>query len=119
MKSIQLSSIKSLFCVAVLATALLTGCSDDDDKKPAKLSLSKAKVEVKEAATTEKISIVGGTSPYTVETSSKETATVKAEKNDFTVTGVKKGTATVTVKDKDGESVKLDVTVTEKEAEKK
>ncbi len=113
MKNFHLSGIKTVFCVAVLATAFLVSC-DKDDPKPVKLSLSETKIEVAEGATSKTVNIKGGIPPYKVESSSKDIATVADTKKDFTVKGVKKGTATVTVKDKDGKSVTLSVTVKEK-----
>lgn len=113
MKSFQLSGFKTLFCVAVLATTFMVGCSNDDDPKPT-LSLSQTKLELKEGETSAKIDIKGGKSPFEVKSSSTDTATVKLATKDFTVTGVKKGKATVTVKDKDGKTVSLAVTVAEK-----
>ena len=55
----------------------------------------------------------GGTSPYAAVSSSPSVATVTIAGNTVTVTGVSVGTATITVTDDAGDSVDIDVTVSD------
>ncbi|MED4581862.1 Ig-like domain-containing protein [Brevibacillus choshinensis] len=81
------------------------GNPDDGDNEDYDLSVT---VEYKKTA---KIKIQGGKSPYTVTSSNSSVATATIKSNYITISGKKKGEATITVKDKNGEELTIDVNV--------
>ena len=95
----------ALLCGVVSAIAF-TSCDDDDDPKTTSLRLNPAKVEVTVGATAN-VSVSGGAEPYTVKSADEAVATVKANKSSITVTGVKAGTTTVLVSDKNKQTGSL------------
>lgn len=96
------------FLTMAVCVLTLASCEKDEVKKT--LTFTPAKVEV-EAGKTATITVSGGTEPYTVVASDAATATAKAEKSVITVTGVKKGTATIAVTDKNKTTGSVSVTV--------
>ena len=107
----------------IFATALICGlfamftvsCSHDDEKPAAMLKFNPFKAEVQVGATTS-VAITGGTAPYTVKAGNEKVATATVDKNIITVTGVKKGTTSILVTDKNKLSRQLPVIVKNKEA---
>lgn len=64
------------------------------------LKFSKTSVEVA-AGKTETLKVTNGTQPFTVKSSDASIATVKVDKDEITVTGVKAGSVSIVVTDKD------------------
>lgn len=94
-----------------LATFSMVACDDDDDNTiTASLKLSQTSATINPAATTT-VTVSNGTSPYTVASSDSKVATAKVDKTTITITGVKEGTAVITVTDKNKFSGKVAVTV--------
>lgn len=94
-----------------IISVFLTGSSfggadpDDGDNEGNILSVT---VEYKNTA---KIKIQGGKSPYTVKSSNSSVATATVKSNYITISGKKKGEATITVKDKNGKELTIHVNV--------
>lgn len=100
------------FATAMMLCCAFTmiSCDKDDDDNTANLKFSSSKVEaVVGAANT--ITVSGGTEPYTAVSSDAKIATVSVAKNVITVTGVKTGSALISVIDKNKLSGKINVTV--------
>lgn len=99
------------FAMAVLcsvSTLTMISCDDDDDV-PA-LKLNPAQVEIVEGMT-DTVSVCGGTAPYTVLSADSAVAVAAEAEGKITVTGVRPGTATITVTDKNALTGELAVTV--------
>ncbi len=84
-----------LACVFAMA---ITSCDNDDDPEGPELKFDPANVAVAPSATAT-VTVSGGTAPFTVASSDDKIATAKADKSTITVTGVKEGTAIITVTD--------------------
>lgn len=84
-----------LACVFAIA---VTSCGNDDEPKGPGLKFDPANVAVAPSATAT-VTVSGGTAPFTVASSDDKIATAKTENSTITVTGVKEGTATITVTD--------------------
>ncbi len=96
-----------LACVFAMA---ITSCDNDDEPKGPELKFNPANVAVAPSATAT-VTVSGGTAPFTVASSDAKIATAKAENSTITVTGVKEGTATITVTDAKQIKGKFAVTV--------
>ncbi|MCI1639789.1 MAG: hypothetical protein LKI42_00760 [Bacteroidales bacterium] len=106
MKFLKSAAAMMLCCVSA---TIMISCKKDD--KPASaLKFNPAKVEAIVGSTVS-VTVSGGTEPYTVVSSDAKTATVTVTKDVIKVTGIKDGTATITVTDKDKLSSKVPVTV--------
>lgn len=107
-----MKSFKGISGLAFLSLAVLTfsivSCDKDDDKATLKFTPTKSTVVVGKSDT---IKVSAGVAPYTAVSSDVKIATVKVEAASVIVTGVKKGVATVTVKDKNQLAGTLAVTV--------
>lgn len=103
--------LERIFC-AIIACALVFGfasCSDDDD--PVTLALEKNEVSV-EANKTSEVKILSGNGGYTITSGDDRIATAKEEASKIVVTGVASGETTITVKDQEGKTATIKVTVT-------
>lgn len=107
-----------LCCMFAMTVVSCNNDDDDNPNQPTELKLSSANAEMM-VGDSVKITVTGGTAPYTVASSDKEIDTVKVDKNIITVTGLKAGKATVLVSDKNKQTVTLAVTVKDKTAELK
>ena len=103
---------KFLLTIAALAI-IFTGCKEKDD--PIAPSFSPEIVSVTEGSSTT-ATIVLGTEPFNVQSSSVAVATAKVEGRTVTITGVSAGTVNISVTGSDGGSAKLAVAVNQKEA---
>jgi hypothetical protein len=104
----KLSFLLSVF--ALSAMGILTSCDKDDDKG---LSFDPGKVEVVISKTVD-VTVSKGVVPYTVTSGDIKIATVeidKTNKNLIKITGVKEGSTTITVQDKDKTSGQILVKV--------
>lgn len=114
MKSFKkISGLFYLCLIALILPFTLASCDDDDDDKVAsvlKFSADKPEVVVGKTAA---VTVSGGTAPYTVASSDQKIATVTVDKTAITITGVKVGTATIAVTDKNKIAGKISVTVKE------
>lgn len=88
----------------------LTGTISVEVKASSALAFDKTSVNVavgKEGT----VAVKNGTQPYTVKSGDEKIATVKVDKATITVKGVKAGSTTITVTDKDSKSGKINVVV--------
>lgn len=110
----NLKKISALFSFALVALALamtFSSCdSDDDNDNGLKFNPGKADVEV---GKTVLVITSGGTKPYTLATSDAKIATAKAYSDTIVIAGVAKGSATITVTDKNKIVGAISVTVKE------
>lgn len=91
----------------------------DKDKKTGKLSVTVKKAAlvftpIKTELTVGKtgtVKIAGGSTPYTILVGDNTIATATVDKETITVTGVKAGTTSITVTDKDKVTAKFDVVI--------
>lgn len=105
----KISRVISLTLLAVVI--IFSSCGDDDDdNKGLRFNPGKAEVEVGKAAT---VIVSAGTKPYTAATSDSKIATAKVSADTVSITGVAKGTAIITVTDKNKIVGTLSVTVKE------
>lgn len=107
----KVSGFLYLSLVALTLAFTFASCGDDDDDKVnnlLKFKPEKVEVEVGKTAT---VTVSGGTAPYTVVSSDGKIASAKADKSTITITGVKNGSATIMVTDKNKNSGKITVTV--------
>jgi len=99
-----------LVAAVCLTAAAMTACDDDEPStKVLKTNPSALAVAPKYAATA---TVSGGTSPYTASSSNAEIATATVQGATLTVTGVKEGTASITITDKNKLTGSLAVKVT-------
>lgn len=96
-----------LACVIAMA---ITSCDNDDEPNGPELKFTPANVAVAPSVNAT-VTVSGGTAPFTVASSDAKIATAKADKSTITVTGVKEGTATITVTDAKQIKGKFAVTV--------
>ena len=96
MKSIFKTMVMAALC---LGTVTFASCGDDNDDKNTGLKFSTTKVNVAPKATA-KVKIGNGAQPFTVKSTDEKIATAKVDKNIITVTGVKEGSTSITVTDK-------------------
>ncbi len=109
----KLTSISSLVCLSLaVLTFTFTSCEKDDNGKKSLKFSPDDKVEVV-VGNTETITVSGGVAPYTAASSDAKIATTTVDKSTISIKGVAKGTATITVADKDKNSGKITVTVKE------
>lgn len=104
---------KKLICLLAFVFSLcmgFTACGDDDDD-PVNLTLEKAEVTVDVGKTVE-VKITQGNGGYIVTPTSTAIATAVEKDKVVTITGVAAGETVVTVKDKEGKSAPIKVTVT-------
>lgn len=111
MKKVKFNSFATAIFCCMFAITMMTSCDNSDDKTPG-LEFNPSKVESTVDLSTD-ITVSGGTAPYSVVSSDEKIATVKADQNVITVTGVTAGVATLTVTDKNNLSGKVVVTVKE------
>jgi hypothetical protein len=112
---IQMKTIRQIGLVLTACFFfLLTGC-DEKENLPVDPVLSPDIVTVAEGSA-ETVTISGGKAPYLAESASISVATVSVNASILTITGVAKGTASVTVSTSDGGKARLSVVVTEKAA---
>lgn len=94
-----------------LSSMMFFSCSKDDNKPVvSQLKFNKNSIEVVEGKKTD-VRVGGGVAPYTAQTSDAKTATAVVTKDVVTVTGVKKGQATLTVTDKNKKMASLSIVV--------
>lgn len=105
-----LSFPTAIFCC--IFAMVVTSCDKNNDNQPS-LSFSPSKTEVAPGGVAT-VTINGGTAPFTVNSSDAKTATATVDKNIITITGVKIGTATILVSDKDKLAGAFEVDVKEK-----
>jgi uncharacterized protein YjdB len=104
---------KAIFLLSVFtlsAVSILTSCDKDDDKS---LSFNPGTVEV-EIGKTVDVTISKGVTPYTAESGDSKIATVKVDETNKSlvkITGVKEGSTTITVKDREKTSGQILVKV--------
>ena len=84
--------------ICCLTSFVLVSCDKDDDKPNLKISPNKVEVAVGKTVT---VSVSNGTAPYTT----------KSDKNAIVITGVKDGSAMITITDRKGVTGKVAVTV--------
>ncbi len=104
--------------ICFLTSYVLVSCDKDDDKPSLKIRPNRVEVAVGKTAT---VTVNGGTAPYTVTSSDAKIAIAKSIRNAIAITGVKDGSAMITIKDRKGVTGKVAVTVktVKKEAPKK
>ena len=98
----------SLLCLSLALVAFTFTSCDDDEKAEVALKFDKATVEV---------AVNNGTSPFTAVSAATDLATVAVDNNKITIKGVKVGTTTITVTDKDKNTGKINVKVIAAEEE--
>lgn len=107
---------KKLICLLAFVFSLslgFTACSDDDDDPViVDLKLDKTTVSVEKGKTVE-VKITQGNGGYTADPADKAIATAAEKDGVITITGVAKGSTTVPVKDKEGKTATITVTVTD------
>ena len=86
--------------ICCLTSFVLVSCDKDDDKPNLKISPNKVEVAVGK-----------GTAPYTTKSSDAKIAVAKSDKNAIVITGVKDGSAMITITDRKGVTGKVAVTV--------
>lgn len=102
--------LMAISCVSLFA---FVACSDDDDDKvneTLKIKPEKIEIVVEE---TGKAVISDGTAPYTVAISDKDIAKAEMDADTVVITGLKEGSAIITITDKNKFSGKVTVTVKE------
>ncbi|MFA6336007.1 MAG: hypothetical protein WCX48_10755 [Bacteroidales bacterium] len=99
-----MKKLKIFICLAALIAPFFASCTKDD----ADIKFSKKNVEII-IGKTEKITISGGESPYTVASSDATIASATIADKEITLTSIKKGNVIVTVTDKAGKTGKLSV----------
>ncbi|WP_287818765.1 hypothetical protein [Bacteroides sp.] len=92
--------------ICCLTSFVLVSCDKDDDN----LKISPNKVEVAVGKTVT-VSVSSGTAPYTTKSSDAKIAVAKSDKNAIVITGVKDGSAMITITDRKGVTGKVAVTV--------
>lgn len=111
----QLKFLKyALPFIAAVLTFTFASCSDDDDDSGLRCNPSRVAVEV---GSTMRVKVSGGTKPYTATSGNTAVVTIKVEKDSVYVTGVKEGTAAITIKDAGKLTTTLSVTVKAKAAD--
>lgn len=91
----------ALFLTLAAAAITFTSCDKNDgDNNKNVLKFNPAKVEVTTGKTAS-VTVSGGIAPYTVASRDTKIATVKADNSTITITGVGKGTTTISVTDND------------------
>lgn len=112
-KAIQFkSTIKAMMlalAACCLGCAMFTSCDKNDDDESLKFSPATVNVTV---GKTQTVTVKGGTQPFTAKSADEKTATVTVSKDQLTVTGVKAGTTTINVVDKNKLTGALTVKVT-------
>jgi len=103
-----MKNLKIFICLATLVAPFFTSCSKDN----ADIKFSKKNVEII-IGKTEKVTISGGESPYTVASSDATVASVAIAQSEMTLTSIKKGNVIITVTDKAGKIGKLNVAAIE------
>ena len=106
----------SLLCLSLALVAFTFVSCDDDENLNTDLKFDKATIEVAVGATST-VTVNNGTSPYTAASAATDLATVAVDSKKITITGVKEGTTTITVTDKDKNTGKINVTVKAAEEE--
>jgi uncharacterized protein YjdB len=104
----KLSFLLSVFILSAVSS--LISCDKDDDKS---LSFNPVTVEV-ETGKTADVTVSKGVTPYTATSGDSKIATVEIDKTNkslIKITGVKEGSTTITVQDKDKTSGKILVKV--------
>ena len=94
--------------ICCLTSFVLVSCDKDDDKPNLKISPNKVEVAVGKTVT---VSVSNGTAPYTTKSSDAKIAVAKSDKNAIVITGVKDGSAMITITDRKGVTGKVAVTV--------
>mgnify|MGYP001516724225 CR=1 FL=1 len=80
--------------ICCLTSFVLVSCDKDDDKPNLKISPNKVEVAVGKTVT---VSVSNGTAPYTTKSSDAKIAVAKSDKNAIVITGVKDGSAMITI----------------------
>jgi uncharacterized protein YjdB len=107
----KVSGLLYLSLVVLTLVFAFASCDKDDNKKVDNiLKFKPDKVEVL-IGKSDTVTVNGGTAPYTVVSSDSKIASAKVDRSTITITGVKDGSATVMVTDKDKNSGKITVTV--------
>ena len=110
-----MKSIFQKFGLTVAAMAIIfTGCKDDE-KDPIVPTFSTAAVEVVEGSSNF-VTIVTGTEPFTVKSSDDAKATVTVDGKTITITGVAAGAASITVTGSDKGAANLAVAISQRPA---
>ncbi len=106
----------SLLCLSLALVAFTFTSCDDDEKAEVTLMFDKATVEVAVDNTTT-VTVNNGVSPFTAVSADTALATVAVDNNKITIKGVKVGTTTITVTDKEKNTGKINVKVIAAEEE--
>ena len=94
--------------ICCLTSFVLVSCDKDDDKPNLKISPNKVEVAVGKTVT---VSVSNGTAPYTTKSSDAKIAVAKSDKNAIVITGVKDGSAMITITDRKGDKQSITVSV--------
>ena len=106
----------SLLCLSLALVAFTFTSCDDDEKTEVALQFDKATVEVT-VGETSIVTVNNGTSPFTAVPAATDIATVTVDNKKVSIKGVKVGTTTITVTDKDKNTGKINVKVVAAEEE--
>jgi len=110
MRTNFISKTMAAVACCVLSVAAFTACDNDDDKQ-GDIKFDPTTVEVAPDKTST-VTIKNGTTPFTVASSNEKVTTATVKDNTVTITGVKEGSAYITVKDKALLAGKIPVLVT-------
>lgn len=94
--------------ICCLTSYVLVSCDKDDDKPNLKIRPNRVEVVVGKTVT---VTVSDGTAPYTATSSDAKIAVAKSNKNAIVITGVKDGSAMITITDRKGITGKVAVTV--------
>jgi uncharacterized protein YjdB len=106
----------SLLCLSLAMVAFTFTSCDDDEKAEVALKFDKATVEVA-VGETSVVTVNNGTSPFTADPAATDLATAAVDNNKITIKGVKVGTTTITVTDKEKNTGKINVKIIAAEEE--
>ena len=106
----------SLLCLSLALVAFTFTSCDDDEKAELTLKFDKATVEVA-VGDSSIVTVNNGTSPFTPVSAATDLATVVVDNKKITIKGVKVGTTTITVTDKEKNTGKINVKVIAAEEE--
>jgi hypothetical protein len=106
-KHYLMNNFKYLLCALVLIPTLYS-CDKDNDDSGVSFDKSKTSIII---GKTSKVTINGTEASYTAVSSDTKTATVQLSGKEMTVTGVKEGSAVITVTAKSGKTGKVAVSV--------
>jgi predicted regulator of Ras-like GTPase activity (Roadblock/LC7/MglB family) len=110
-----LKNFTGVLCASLMVMSLafaFSSCSNDDDNNNTTgvFTFSSNSVEVITGKTAT-VSVSGGTAPYTVSTGDAKIATAQIDKSNITVTGVKDGSTSLIVTDKNKNVGKIFIVV--------